>query len=156
MPNKNKSNWSTADLIVTHTERHLAQNPHLKFWAHLLNFKKIFSPLLFAFAGIIVMVAAFQIVNSAHFESPTFSSENATNYSTQRAFYSADEEEMHAASDEFTMARMKIHEAAMAVELSRALNFAGLFLILGGLWYLHKNHNIFSASRMGFTIRKIR
>ncbi|MCF7836598.1 hypothetical protein K9N08_00070 [Candidatus Gracilibacteria bacterium] len=156
MPNKNKFNRSTADLIVVHTERHLAQNPHLKAWAYLLNLKKIFSPLLFAFAGIIVMVAAFQIVNLAHFESPAFFSEGATNYTTQKAFYSTDGDAMHSASDEFTAVRMKIREAAIASELSRALNFAGLFLILGGLWYLHKNHNIFSAGRMGFTIRRIR
>ena len=147
---------TTVDLIVCHSTKHLAKNPHLRIWTHLLNFKKIFSPLIFAFAGIIVMVAAFQIVNSAHFESPAFSSQNATNYSTQRAFYSTDEEEMHAASDEFTAVRMKIREAAIASELSRALNFTGLFLILGGLWYLHKNHNIFSTGRTGFTIRRIR
>jgi hypothetical protein len=153
MSNKKQT---TADLIVRHSTKHLAQNPHLRIRAYLENFKKIFSPLLFAFAGIIVMMAAFQIVNSAHFESPAFSSENAIDYTAQKAFYSTEGEELHAAADEFTSARMKIREAAIASELSRALNFAGLFLILGGLWYFHKKHNIFSASRMGFTIRKIR
>jgi len=97
------------------------------------------------------MLAAFFVLNSAD---PAFTDSAATDYESQKAFYS-NEEEVHASSSELAIAQMKIHEAARAVELSRTLNFVGLFLILGALWYFHKEHGIFNSNRAGFIIRRI-
>ncbi len=135
---------STADLIVRHAERHLAKNPHIRF------FTRFAGTTIFAFAGVCVLLTAFYLINSA--ESPAFIAENATDYAAQKAFYTA--EEMHAAA-EFAPAVQKIREVARATEISRALNAIGLILILAGFWYLHREHGLF-ANRAGFTIRRIR
>lgn len=150
--NKNKKVRNTADLIVCHAERHLVKHPHLRLLVQLSHFT---GTAIFTIAGVCVMLTAFYIVNSAGAD-PAFSAENAANYSSQQNFYSNGDGEMHAAANEFAAVKVKIHEAARAAELSRALNFIGLFLILGGFWYFHKKHGIFGHNRVGFTIRKIR
>jgi hypothetical protein len=150
---KNKKVRSTADLVVGHAERHLEKNPHLNLWVKLTS---RIDTLMFAFAGIIVMLAAFHVVNSAGVESPAFETLNATDYSSQQDFYSGESEETHAAAGEFASAKMKVREAAIAMELARALKFIGLFLLVGAIWYLHDQHGIFDRNRAGFTIRKIR
>ena len=147
MKNQNQENRSISDLIVCHSEQHLEKRSHFKLWTYLLKLPKIFPQLFFAFVGIVVMLAAFYIVNV---ESPTFISEDVTDYSLQQNFYLNEGEKMHAA------ARMKIHEVAIAMELSRVLNFIGLFLILGVLWYLHEKHGVFNKNRANFIVRKIR
>lgn len=151
---KSKKSRSTADLIVGHAEKHLARKPHLRLFQKLAA---RVDTVIFALAGVVVMLAAFHIVNYADVESPAFVAQNATDYAAQQAFYTGEEREvMHAAAGEFADARAKIREAAIAAELSRALNYVGLFLILGGLWYLHDRHDVFRINRAGFTIRKIR
>lgn len=154
-----KTHGSTADLIVHHSREHLARRPHLRAWEALpdFSFSKMISPLIFAFAGLVVIAAAIQIVVSSNIESPAFVAQNATDYVAQQNFYNSESSEsLHAAAGEFADARTKIHEAAVAAELSRILNMIGLVLVFGALFYLHEKYDIFSANRAGFTIRRIR
>jgi hypothetical protein len=147
---------TTTDMIVQHSKKHLEKNSHLKLWIHLPSLSQILSPLIFAFAGVAVMLSAFYILNSVDIESPVIIAENATNYASQQAFYSEEVEELHAVASEFDTAKFKIREAAIAVELSKEFNFIALFLVLAGIWYLHKRHGAFSKNRAGFMVRKIR
>ena len=148
--NKNKKQ-STADLIVRHTEQHLVKRPRLRLPIQLSRFT---GTAIFALAGVSVMLVAFYLVNVTNVN-PAFTTESATNYAAQRDFYTNDGQ-LHAASSEFAHARMKIHEAVIAAELSRVLNTIGFVLIALALWYLHRKHGIFGHNRAGFTIRKIR
>ena len=150
LKNKNIKNRSTADLIIRHTEKHLVRRPHLRL---LSQFSRFTGTVIFALAGVSVMLTAFYIVN---YMDPAFTAENATNYAAQRAFYTGEEQLHAAASSEFTHIQMKIHEAAIAAKLSRVLNTIGFVLIALTLWYLHRKHGIFGHNRAGFTIRKIR
>ncbi|MFH1545865.1 MAG: hypothetical protein ABIE14_00620 [Patescibacteria group bacterium] len=151
LKNKNKKIRSTADLIVRHAERHLVKRPHLRL---LAQFSRFTGTAIFVFAGVCVMLAAFYVVNSADMN-PAFTAENTTDYAAQKTFY-AGEEPLHAASNEFTRAQINVREAAIAAELSRALNVIGFALIALALWYLHQKHGIFNHNRAGFVIRKIR
>ncbi len=148
---KTKKVRNTADLVVHHARKHLAVRPHLRL-AMKSDFLSRFADTgMFALAGVCVMLVAFHFVNTADI---AFMAENATDYTAQGAFYTG--EEMHGSASEFASIRMKIHEAALASELSRALNAIGVFLIFGVLWFLHRKHGIFNANRAGFTIRRIR
>ena len=105
------------------------------------------------------MLVAFHLVNAANVD-PTFIAENAIDYSSQQNFYLNGDEKMHAAANEFAHAQIKVREAALAAEFSRALNAISFALIALALWYLHRKHGIFGHNRgnasAGFTIRKIR
>lgn len=146
---------NTADLIVNHSERHLARRPHLRLWTRLPDLSRLGNPVIFAMAGICVLLVAFQLVNSGAAE-PGFMAENATDYAAQEAFYADNDEPLHAAAARYSAAREVIHGAAIAAELSRALNVIGLALIALVLWYLQREHGIFSSARAGFHIRRIR
>ncbi|MCF7846359.1 MAG: hypothetical protein K9L85_03915 [Candidatus Peribacteraceae bacterium] len=151
-----KTRGSTVDLVISHSRKHLIRRPHLLIRESMPSaFSKIASPLIFAFAGLVVIAAAIQIVVSANVETPAFVAQNATDYAAQRAFYTgASTENLHASAD-FIDIRNKIHEAAIATELSRILNVLGAILVFGGLFYLHEKHGIFSGNRAGFRIRRI-
>jgi hypothetical protein len=147
---------TTADLIVQHSHKHLKQDTRTKLWTYLPNLTQIFSPLMFAFAGIVVMLSAFYIVNSVDVEQSAIMAENATDYVAQRDFYTnystAEIEELHAAA----MAKFKIREAAIAVKFSKILNLIAFLFVIGGIWYLHKQHDIFGKNNAGFIVRRIR
>ncbi|MFH1375610.1 MAG: hypothetical protein ABIH35_03005 [Patescibacteria group bacterium] len=146
---------NTADLIVHHSEQHLARRPHLRLLTRLPNLSRLGNPVIFALAGICVLLVAFQIVNSSTAD-PAFLAENATDYAAQEAFYADSEEPLHAAASNYAAAREVVHEAAVAAELSQALNVIGLALIALVLWYLQREHGIFSSAQAGFHIRRIR
>ena len=147
MANKNKKH-STADLIVGHAKRHLAQRE--SDFSQSADDQS--GTIFFAFAGVIVMLAAFFVINSATGRSQIMSS-GATDYVAQQNFYNGTE--LHAAAN-FADAREKVHAAAQAAELSQFINFIGLVLVLAGIWYLHREHNIFGSGRVKFRIRRIR
>ncbi|MFH0776871.1 MAG: hypothetical protein V1936_04650 [Patescibacteria group bacterium] len=149
---------STVDLVIAHSREHLAQRPHLRLWESL-SLSKIISPFIFALAGLVVLTAAIQIISFSDSKSPVFFAQGATDYAAQRNFYAQDIREdlpLHAAADELTEIKAKLHAAAEAKEVSQAVHFIGLMLVLAGLFYLHRQHNIFRTNRAGFTIRRIR
>ena len=150
-----KTHGSTVDLVISHSRKHLVRRPHLLVREALPSSSKIMPSLIFGLAGLVVIAAAIQIVASAKVESPAFIAEHATDYVAQREFYTGESENLHAAAD-FSAIRAKIHEAAIAAELSRILNVLGAILVFAGLFYLHERHDIFSGNRAGFTIRRIR
>ncbi len=138
---------STADLVVGHAQKHLDYLEN--------NFPEkqdIHGTLFFGFAGVVVMFVAFFLVNSIGNDS-TFVAENATDYLAQQDFYNSDE--MHAAAESLEV-REKLHSAAVATELSRALNFAGLILVLAGFWYLHSRHDVLGVGKVKFRVRRIK
>ncbi|MFH0834510.1 MAG: hypothetical protein V2A63_03945 [Patescibacteria group bacterium] len=151
-----KIHGSTTDLVIGHARSHLIRRPHLLIRESLPDsFAKIFSPLIFGLAGLVVIAAAIQIMHAADLNHPNFVAQSATDYAAQREFYAASPENLHAAA-EASAAVAKVHAAAVATEMSRVVNVIGVILLLGGLFYLHQRHNIFRSNRAGFRIRKIR
>jgi len=146
---KNKKH-STADLVIGHAQKHLDCLENCA--GDSIEEQDTRGTLFFGFAGVVVMLVAFFLVNSTGNDS-TFVAENATDYLAQQNFYSG--EEMHAAADSFAV-REKVHAAAVATELSRSLNFIGFILVLVGFWYLHSRHDVFRLGKVRFRIRRIK
>lgn len=154
--NKKTVRGSTADLIVLHSRAHLALRPHLIVREKLSDFSQIISPLIFAFAGLVVTAAAIQVMVSSSSHPTAFVADNATDYAAQQNFYAGNSNEsLHAAAD-FTAVREKLHSAAIATELSQVLNVIGLLLVIAALFYLHREHNVFALNKVKFQIRRIR
>jgi hypothetical protein len=149
---KRKTN-TTADLIVRHVHRHLTrevksatpQFPKLNFKG--LKQFEISSTALFAFAGIIILTIAFQLVKlSFNTESSVFIAKDAEDYAAQTAFYTGEKvaaEPMHAAAEE------------SRAEPSQAASVFGFVLVAALFWHLHREYGLF-ATGPHFRIRRIR
>ncbi|MFA6458733.1 MAG: hypothetical protein WCV72_05130 [Patescibacteria group bacterium] len=154
--NKPKVRGSTADLIIAHSRAHLAARPHLLIRETLPDFSSFISPLIFAFAGLVVIAAAVHLVIATQVGPSEFVATNATDYVAQQNFYAAAPvETLHGAAD-MTVITEKLHAAAAATELSKILNVIGALLVVAALFYLHREHDVFALGKVKFKIRRIR
>jgi hypothetical protein len=143
---------NTVDLIVHHTEQHIAvQQAPAEFAAAA---ERNAGVAFFALAGIIVLTLAFQLVSfSQKAEQPVFHAVDVEHYAEQQAFYTG--KSLTEIAD-VESAVESVHAAAVSVQTSKFVLFFGLVMICMVLFYLHHKHGVLSPATPHFTVRRIR
>ncbi len=143
---------TTADLVVHHTERHLAARAPLSTAEQ--RTESLIDISIFGVAGVFMLLAAFQTVRfSLRAEQSSFIANNATDYATQEAFYTG---QTHAVATDPTTAIESVHAAASAVQTSNTVLFFGILLVCAVLLYMYHKHGMLSLNHPHFTVRRIR
>ncbi len=141
---------TTADLVVHHTERHLAARTSDSEHAENLIGIGIFS-----LTGVLVLMLTFQILQLSFSQTAQsgYIASNADSYAAQEAFYTGTA--LTQTSDP-TAAVESVHAAATAASTADTVLFTGLALVAFVLFYLYHQHGWLLLDRPHFTVRKIR
>ena len=145
---------TTADLIVRHTEAHLARRRKQRY---PLESSHSFGTLPIVLAAFAVLLLAWNLVNfslPSESETPAFIANDAEDYTSQQNFYTG--QSIATTTSDYSEAVGAVHAAASAKEKSDIVNAAGFLLIIFAMWYLHHEHNLFRlGDKPRFKVRKI-